>query len=207
MTRSAGLLARCAEDLAAAAGRPLLCAMAEGTVTDAVFSRYLAIEGRFVGTAVRLVEMVLADEADPGARVELTRIHADLVGPQTRYFTDLADRTAPGPDGCDPLSEYALGLADRHGASAVAVCLSAAETLYASWCSEASARDIVRAEAVQQWIDLHATTAFGAQAAFWRSLVDRIPIAEADDATLDDWFAGMLAAENAFHDLPLEEHA
>lgn len=201
MSRSDALLARCDDDLAVAAARPLLRAMADGDVESAVFARYLELEAGFVGTAADLVERVREAEADAGVRKRLRMIHDDLTGPQQGYFA----AKGVGRDAGSVLSDYALSLAATAGVPAIAVCFAAAETLYLTWASAASAHALPRAVPLQQWIDMHATPAFSAQAAFWRSLVDRIPETFVSDRMLDDWFRGMLAAENAFHDSAYQE--
>ncbi|WP_159500608.1 transcriptional regulator [Microbacterium sp. 18062] len=203
MTRSSSLLERCAAALALAADHPLLRAMSDGTVPPAVFARYLVLEEGFVDTAARLVEVVAVAETDAAAARRLAETRADLEGAQRAHLAAARAGTASvlgaPPAAHDVLSRHTLALADAHGAPAVTVCLAAAETLYARWCAAAAARDAIRPAALQGWIDLHATARFAEQAAFWRSLVDRIPEDEVGDAELDAWFAGMLAAENAFH--------
>lgn len=201
MSRSDALLARCDDDLAAAAARPLLRAMADGSVEPVVFARYLELEGGFVGAAADLVERAREAEAEAALQERLRMIHDDLTGPQQGYFA----AEGVGRDTGSVLSDYALSLADAHGVPAIAVCFAAAETLYLRWATTASVLDLPREPRLQRWIDMHATAEFAAQAAFWQELVDRIPASEVSDRMLDDWFRGMLVAENAFHDSAYQE--
>ncbi|MDN3310182.1 hypothetical protein QWJ90_04505 [Microbacterium oryzae] len=204
-------MVRCRDDLASATRHPLLRAMTRGRVTTGEFQRYAELESTFVTTALGLAERARDEERDPAVRRRLDDIVADLAGPQHDYFRRLAEDgvAAPiaGPRTTDPLTAYVTALAVSHGAPAIAVCFAAAETLYAIWCAAAARRPRPRPQAVQAWIDMHATVEFAAQAQFWRSLVDRLPIGEVDDATLDAWFLGALEAENRFHDAAYEKDA
>lgn len=208
MSRSERLLERHAEAIAAAMSRPLLVAMTDGTVPPSVFARYLALEEGFVVTAGHLVALLLESGPDAESRPHLERALQDLRGEQREYFDAATGRGGPREPSRDAprdaLSGYALALVARHGGAAVPVCFAAAETLYAAWCTRAVMMPVARPDAVQRWIDLHATASFAEGAAMWRSMVDRLPPRLIDDALLDAWFSGMLAAENVFHDAAYE---
>jgi thiaminase/transcriptional activator TenA len=201
MSRSDALLARCDDDLAAASACPLLGSMADGGVEPAVFARYLELEAGFVRTAAELVERAFEEESDAAVRERLQMIHDDLTGPQHRYFAE----GGVARDAESVLSTFTRSLAAAHHVPAIVVCFAAAETLYLRWASAASVRGLPREPALQRWIDMHATPEFAAQAVFWQSLIDRIPETVVSDRMLDDWFRGMLAAENAFHDSAYQE--
>ncbi|GAB3597866.1 hypothetical protein [Microbacterium tumbae] len=208
MSRAELLLEEHADDLSVAISRPLLVAMTDGTVPAPVFARYLALEEGFVATAAGLVARLLSSEYDSSTRAHLERILHELRDQQSEYFLAETGRgetrsaASAAPD--DPLSRYALGLVARYGDDAVPVCLAAAETLYSGWCTRAAAVPTARPPAVQTWIELHSTASFAEGAAFWLSMVDRLPPDDPDDVLLSAWFSGMLAAENAFHDAAYE---
>jgi thiaminase/transcriptional activator TenA len=205
MSRSAALTERHAAALDVAARHPLLAAMTDGSVSPAVFARYLTFEGVFVRTAARTAGYLVwqAPAWDDAARHAQTL--AGLVGEQAAYFT------ATGADASIDVLAADPGPLGRHVASAVAEggygaavsCFAAAETLYENWCRSAAATAPPRAIDVQRWISLHTSPGFVAGARFLRSCIDKIPSSELPDAELDRWFGGMLAAENDFHSLPM----
>ncbi|MDQ1136257.1 thiaminase/transcriptional activator TenA [Microbacterium sp. SORGH_AS 1204] len=200
MTRSTRLLERQADAVAASAAHPLLVAMTDGTVPASVFSRYLALEGRFVETAAVLVERLLEDGPDPADEARLEVLLTHLRGDQRAYFDRAAGLTAVIDEGPDALTAHVLEVVSHFGTAAIPVCFAAAETLYASWCARAAAQSASRPAAVQEWIDLHTTTAFTDGVAAWLAMVDRLPTrTDVDDRQLDQWFSRMLAAEDVFH--------
>lgn len=200
MTRSARLLDRHADAIAAASAHPLLGAMTDGTLRPSVFARYLALEGRFVETAGELVDLLIDDGPDAADRSRLEALAHDLRGAQRAYFDRLAGHAADVDGTADVLSTHVRGAASRHGTAVIPVCFAAAETLYARWCTEAAETPAHRAAEIQEWIDMHASADFAAGVASWYAMVDRLPQGEVDDPTLDLWFTEMLTAENAFHD-------
>lgn len=195
LTRNAGALARSAE-------RPLIRRMADGTVTDAEYARYLAIEQRFVRTAARLLGFCVWREPDWDAAVVHARSLAGLVGEQTDYFAARVTAPVSLPAGADALEVVVTAALDS-GYPAVLTCLCAAETLYSRWCLEAvRSRGGTPTGPAAEWILLHATPSFTAQATFLQSRVDEID-PTVPDAHLDLWFGRMLAAEDTFHDSAL----
>ncbi len=202
--RATGMLERSRDALERSAAHPLLESMAAGTIDDAVFARYLGIEGAFVLTAARGVALCLAAEREEETMRELARILDELLGAQRRYFLRYGD----GIDGRrNPLQECVEDAIVRADAATVTVLLAAAETLYETWAVRTLARDAQRIPPVQEWIDLHTAASFRAGAAFWRSAVDRIALERMNDAALDDVFRAALAAEDAFHSLPLRKES
>ncbi len=204
MSRSDALIERHSARLDAAARHPLLRAMGCGSIGTDTFIRYLAHEGAFVRIAARANGYLVWQAPDWAAAKGHAHVLADLVGPQEEYFSSIGIRTAveslensPGP-----LGRHVLA-AQREGYGAVVACFCAAETLYARWCIGAP-QDAGRTRDVDQWIRLHTARAFTASVAFWHSRVDALGETEFDDRQLDRWFGGMLDAEDAFHDLPLQ---
>ena len=209
-SRAEALVARCSEALDASARVPLLTQMSDGSVSGEAFARYLVVERDFVRTAARVAGWCLWQQPDWALAERHGAAVADLVGPQSAYFAELAERW-PAEGDLDVVRDRAAALRDRvelsratGGYPAVVTCLLAAETLYLRWCTAASAgpaAGTARPADVQAWIDLHVTPGFRAQVAFLAEVVDTLP-APVTDAELDGWFRGMLAAEDAFHASP-----
>lgn len=211
--RAAALVARCSAEVDASASVPLLARMADGTITDPAFGRYLAIEHAFVRTAARLAGYCLWQQPEWSRAERHAEAVADLVGPQSVYFADLRATRPVDEAGLPALLARASVLEatvttalDEGGYAAVVTSLAAAETLYLRWCTRAAERAVPRPDDVQRWIDLHVTDGFRAQVAFLHQLVDELPSDVTDDR-LDGWFVAMLRAEDAFHASALGEVA
>lgn len=204
-TRADALLSRNASALVQSAGRPLIRRMAEGTVSAEEYATYLAIEQRFVRTAAGLLGFCIWQESDWDVAVVHARSLAHLVGEQTDYFAARVTPPDSFPAGADALDTVVADAACS-GYPAVVICLCAAETLYSRWCQDAvTAHEGAPPGCAAEWILLHATTSFAAQAEFLRSLVNRIDPVAFPDAQLDLWFKRMLAAEDTFHDSALSK--
>lgn len=177
----------------------------DGTLTDEEFRRYLVIEEAFVVTAVRVLGLVVAESQTLDDARDHVAALSHLVTEQRDYFAELRSRFPYEGDidalvqASSMLSDYVLGLARRHGRDAALVAMFAAEHLYLTWCTRAATIDASREPALQDWIVLHTGQTFTTQVAALAAAVDRLP-AVVSDANLDSWFAGMLAAENGFHD-------
>lgn len=211
--RSAALVARCSGELDASAAVPLLARMADGTLDDDAFGRYLAIEQAFVRTAARLAGYCLWQQPEWTRAERHAAAVADLVGPQSRYFERLlATRPVDEATRGDLLRRASVlegavtAALDEGGYAGVVTSLAAAETLYLRWCTDAAGQPVARPADVQEWIDLHVTDGFCSQVAFLHQLVDELP-GDVTDAQLDRWFVGMLRAEDAFHASALAEVA
>ena len=211
--RAAALVDRCAGALDASAQVPLLAAMADGTIADDAFARYLAIEHAFVRTAARLAGYCLWQQPEWSRAERHAEAVVDLVGPQSRYFERLL-ATRPVDEAGLPavlarasvLEATVTAALDEGGYAGVVTSLAAAETLYLRWCARAADRAVPRPDDVQRWIDLHVADGFRAQVAFLHQLVDELPD-DVTDAQLDRWFVGMLRAEDAFHASAFDEVA
>ncbi|MBF4601071.1 TenA family protein [Frigoribacterium sp. VKM Ac-1396] len=211
--RAAALVARCSGELDASAAVPLLARMADGTVVDADFGRYLAIEQAFVRTAARLAGYCLWQQPEWSRAERHAAAVADLVGPQSRYFERLL-ATRPVDEAtlgnllrrASVLEATVTAALDEGGYAGVVTSLAAAETLYLHWCTQAAGQSVARPADVQEWIDLHVTGSFREQVGSLHQLVDELP-ADVTDAQLDRWFVAMLRAEDAFHASALDEVA
>jgi thiaminase/transcriptional activator TenA len=205
MSRSAALIERQQKKLAAAREAKFVTDSIDGTLSDGDFRRYLVIEEAFVLTAVRVLGLVVAESESLDDALDHVLSLSNLVGEQRQYFADLRSRfpyegdVAELVENSSVLSDYALELAREGGRAAALVGMFAAESLYLSWCREAMTVDADREPALQDWIEMHTQPSFVAQVQALAREVDAMPDA-IDDATLDDWFGGMLDAEIAFHD-------
>jgi thiaminase/transcriptional activator TenA len=208
MSRSAELIARQQRNLVAAQRVPFIVESIDGTLHDDHFRRYLVIEEAFVLTAVRILGLVVAESESLDDATDHVVSLSNLVGEQREYFAGLREQFPYDGDtdelieSSSVLSDYALGLARRDGRAAALVAMFAAETLYLSWCRAALDTSADREPALQEWIEMHTRPAFVAQV---DALAREVDVMNAvDDARLDEWFAGMLAAENAFHNAAMD---
>ncbi|AJW41152.1 transcription activator [Rhodococcus sp. B7740] len=208
MSRSAELIARQQRNLVAAQRVPFIVESIGGTLRDDHFRRYLVIEEAFVLTAVRILGLVVAESESLDDATDHVASLSNLVGEQREYFAGLREQFPYDGDtdelieSSSVLSDYALGLARRDGRAAALVAMFAAETLYLSWCRAALDTSADREPALQEWIEMHTRPAFVAQVDALAREVDAMNAV--DDARLDEWFAGMLAAENAFHNSAMD---
>lgn len=186
-----------------------------GTLADRHFARYLAIEERFVQTAVRVHAYCLYREPDWGTIEKHAASIDDLLGEQLNYFertranyVDSAENISRAIESADGLSSYVLEVIESHGYAGAVVSMFTAETLYSEWCANSAAeRPLNQLHGADEWISLHATPAFALQAAKLASMVDRLPPETnrssrdggASDAQLVTWFTAMLDHEDAFH--------
>lgn len=181
--------------------------MADGTIAEGVYRRYLAQERRFVRVALRVFAFALARCADEALASRLAHIVSDLATEQTDYFDRVAgDATLAGaPDAATELGAVALAIAERGSTLEILAAMLAAEWSYAEWCRGAADAGAATGFA-REWINLHAAPGFQDQAVWMRETVDRLA-ANADAEELrrcSDAFARMLAAEIAFHAAPYD---
>jgi thiaminase/transcriptional activator TenA len=175
------------------------------------FARYLAIEERFVMTAVRVSGFTLFAEPDWASVPHHAATIETLLGEQLDYFQavrarhgDAAADIERAVDRSNVLSDYVLGSIDAASYTGAIVNMFAAETLYLEWCTRATARPLSPALDADSWIALHVTPAFQNQVRALGEFVDRLPTegstGGASDDALDSLFVGMLSAEDEFHD-------
>jgi thiaminase/transcriptional activator TenA len=204
MTRSERLLGACAETMERALAMRFVEEVTAGTIGDAAYADYLAIEAAFVETAARLHGLAVWDAPNRTALERNARAVHALTTEQADYFR--AARAAwpvrARPDAAERagvLSDFAVAAAREGGYPAVMTVLFAAETLYSTWCTRAHERGKVPAGAIADWVSLHAGPEFRAGVAALAAEVDALPAAIPDER-LAHWFTGMLEAEIAFHD-------
>ncbi len=211
--RSEWLRSAIADDVLRSGQRRLLREIADGSVCEQAYARYLVIEEAFVRTAARVAAFCFWAEGDwqRALRHQATLTH--LTGAQLDYFAAVRRRW-PLPDvsrdaalRCGGvLSDHVLAEVDLHGYPGAVVAMFTAETLYSSWCATAMARDVHRHPDVQEWIALHTEADFLAGVEFLARLVDDIG-QDVSDRELLEWGRRMLAAEDLFHDAALPQAA
>lgn len=183
------LVSAFAEPLRRSGERRFMSDVAEGTLERAVWHNYLAAEGAFVRHVVRIYGWCLwqLDPLPPCTGAFLSSTVSSLVREQ---FPLLATNGR-----ADPLVRHVEEARRAGGVAAVLACMLAAETLYENWCTRAVLVTASRTSAVQQWLELHAAPAFREGRLQLAAAVD-----ELGGAGLEGWFAGMLTAEDEFHD-------
>lgn len=203
-SRSGRLLDVCAETMERALGLRFVEEVTAGTIGDAAYADYLAIEESFVETAARLHGLAVWDAPDRTALERNARAVHALTTEQADYFR-VARAAWPVPARPDAagraavLSEFALAAAREGGYPAVMTVLFAAESLYFTWCTRAHERGDAPAGPIADWVSLHADADFRAGVQALAAQVDALP-AGVPDEHLTRWFTGMLEAEIAFHD-------
>lgn len=204
VSRSGRLLRTCAETMERALAMRFVEEVTAGTIGDAAYADYLAIEESFVETAARLHGLAVWEAPNRTALERNARAVHALTTEQADYFraTRAAWPVRARPDAAERagvLSDFAVATAREGGYPAVMTVLFAAESLYSTWCTRAHDQGKIPAGAIAGWVSLHAGPEFRAGVAALAAEVDALP-AGIPDERLARWFAGMLEAEIAFHD-------
>jgi thiaminase/transcriptional activator TenA len=173
------------------------------------FKAYLIYECDFVETAMLIFGYMLVKAPGLKERRWLAGVLQALAVDQLGYFeaaflavgVTRAERERLSPASVVAFRDGMLAIA-RDGAylDGVAVML-AAEWMYATWCGRAAGRPISDA-IIKQWVGLHATPAFLAQADWLRRQIDAADPAQ--EAALGQRFRRALELEIAFHSAPFE---
>jgi thiaminase/transcriptional activator TenA len=184
--------------------------MAQDTIEDRVFARYLEIEYAFVdGAAVALGYAVAKAPSFLERRRLVLGLHG-LVTDQEQFFVNAFERLSKRPV-CTagagryalaaPLHELFLGVARDEGYEEIFACSLAAEWMYLTWCTKAAKTPSSR-RTIREWVSLHAGGPFAEQVEWTRSEIDaRGPRLEPERRTrLCSIFELALAAEIPFHD-------
>ena len=166
---------------AQATGHRFVDELADGTIDDAVFRRYLVQDYVFVGSLVRLVGHAVADSPSSAAARRLSGFLGVLTDEEDDYFERAfdalgvpdGDRTQPDRT---PTTEALDDLLVRAGleggyAETLAV-LVAVEWVYLDWATGVSGAD-PGAWYLREWIDLHAEADFAGFVDWLRAELDR----------------------------------
>ncbi len=193
----------------AAIGHRFFREVANDTIDDRVFARYLKIEYGFVDCAASALGSAVAKAPSFRERRHLAIGLYGLVTDQEQFFASAFDRMGvskeeqidlPPATLSAPLHDLFLSVAASEGYEEILSCVLAAEWMYLTWCSMAdgtpSARPVVR-----EWVALHAGGAFADQVAWVRSEIDaRAPrLSAMRKSRLVALFEQVLVAEISFH--------
>ena len=184
--------------------------VATDAMDDRTFARYLRIEYGFVDTAARVLGYAVAKAPSFQERRRLGLGLHGLVTDQEQFFINAFERMGVhGEEGTGlPLQELALPLhalflsvAATEGYEEILTCVLAAEWMYLTWCSRANQSPSSRGY-IEDWVALHADSAFADHVAWVRSEIDnRGPaLADSRQARVSGLFEKALEAEIAFHD-------
>jgi thiaminase/transcriptional activator TenA len=184
--------------------------VADDTVENRVFQRYLRIEYGFVDCAARVLGYAVAKAPSFAERTRLALGLHGLVTDQQDYFMAAFEAAGMPPEQCMALAPDALsktlhdvflGAAETRGYEVILACILAAEWMYLTWCTHAE-RTPSRRNYLSDWVALHAGGSFAEHVAWVRSEIDRrAPLLPADrQAGLNTLFEAALAAEMPFHD-------
>ena len=200
-----------AADFAAMVDHPFVLALAQDSLSDEAFDRYLLIEGAFVATAITILAHALTRATDLEDRRKLIgSLHA-LAAEQMDFFAAAYAARGLRPDPAlqaDPrvaaFRDGMLAIAREGDLVQILTAMFAAEWMYWTWCDrhrDAAIRDPTR----RDWIALHAATAFRAQAEWLRDRVDALGtgLPCEDQSALVALFGRVQRLEIGFHDAAL----
>lgn len=192
--------------LAGMLSHPFVRGIAENTLPEGAYHRYLVHEGAFVETAISIFAYATAKAPDLEAKRWLVGVQDALVRDQIPYFERSfagldVETGIPVPEAVRAFDQGMLSLAREGDFLEIVTAMFTAEWIYWTWCSEAAKRDIADPH-IRQWIDLHADDAFGAQARWLKTAIDRHS-EPGDRDRLSAVFARVTELEIAFHDAPL----
>ena len=182
----------------------------EGRVADAVMTRYLVQDHRFLDSFLVLLGAAIATADTFEARLRLGRFAGMISGEENTYFLrafealDVSPEQREQPQDTLPTAGFKAimreAAASRSYAAALAV-LNVAEWLYLDWAAKAPQPlpdNFVHAE----WITLHDNPAFRDFVAFLRAELDRV--GPRQSAVTTDFFLRSVALERAFFDAVYE---
>lgn len=183
----------------------------DGSVSDAVMSRYLIQDHRFLDSFLTLLGGALASADSFEARIRFGRFIGMVSGEENTYFLRSFEALGVGePERSQrPDSQATAGFkaimreaaATRSYAAALSV-LVVAEWLYLDWAQQAS-QPLPTSFIHAEWITLHDNPDFRDFVGFLRSELDRVGPSEAQ--TSRDFFLRTVALEKAFFDSAYDE--
>ena len=184
--------------------------VADDTISDVHFARYLRIEYGFLDSAAIALGHAVVKAPDFAARRHLASALHGLTSNQDAYFRDAFAAMKIGPD--DPTDEALLGRGLRlhkltattardAGFTEILTMMLGAEWFYQSWCTRAAATPS-RRPVIRRWVELHASGSFVTHVAWLRGELGQFANAldTPDRARHCRLFAAMLDAECEFHD-------
>lgn len=207
------MLAAHADVFAAMTGHRFVRDIAGDTLPDAVFDRYLLIEGAFVETAIAIFGYAVASTPELADRRKLIASLDALANEQMPYFETAFARRGLDPDPAlqgDPrvaaFHDGMLAIARGGDFAQIITAMFAAEWMYWTWCDAVSGRDW-RDPMLADWIALHAAPDFRDQARWLRARVDALGQGMSPDQAerAVQVFGAVQRLEIGFHDAAYPE--
>ena len=183
--------------------------LADGSVDDDVFERYLVQDYAFVGTLVSAFGYAVGGAPTMDAKASLTGFLAALTDEEDDYFErsfdalDVPERDRRDPalaDVTEAFEDLLLRASLRGGYAETLAVLVPAEWTYLTWATGITGRpDPFH---LREWIDLHASEAFGAFVERLRAELDAHGAAASErrQRRLDRLFGRTVRLERAFFD-------
>ncbi len=177
-----------------------------GTVSNAVMSRYLIQDHRFLDSFLTLLGAAIASSDSFEARLRFGRFTGMVSGEENTYFlrafqtlgvTERQRAEAPDTEPTAGFKAIMREAAETRSYAAVLAVLNVAEGLYLDWASRAP-RPLPSSFVHAEWITLHDNPDFRAFVAFLRAELDRVGPGEEKIAR--DFFVRAVALELAFFD-------
>lgn len=182
--------------------------IATDRLPQGVFDRYLVYEGAFVDTAISIFALAVSKAETMAQKRWLIGVLDALANQQIAYFERVNVARGIDPARFDlnraRIAAFRDGMLDiaRFGSFAeIVTAMFAAEWMYWAWC-RAIAPSPPSDPLLAEWVALHATPEFAAQAEWLRAELDQIGtgLDGAAQARLGAIFGQVMRLEIAFHD-------
>lgn len=204
---------RSESDWTAATEHRFVRELADGTVDDAVFRRYLVQDYAFVGTLTSAFGYAVGQAPTMEARSSLTEFLGTLTDEENDYFersfdtldVPVNDRTdPPRADVTEAFEDLLIRAALEGDYEETLAVLVPAEWIYLSWATAAS--DAPEKFYLREWIELHDTPEFEAFVEWLRRELDEYgpSLHERRQRRIERLFRRTVALEVAFFDAAYE---
>ncbi|AXG09246.1 TenA family protein [Haloplanus rubicundus] len=181
--------------------------LGDGTISDAVFRRYLQQDYAFVETLTGTFGHALGDAPSMAAKGRLADFLGTLTSEENDYFERSFEALSGDPDAHPDATTRAfidlLERAARQGGYAETLAvLVPAEWVYETWATGIDSRPA--AFYLDEWIELHANPAFVDFVAWLRAELDRegAAVSTRRQRRLDALFGRTVELERAFFEAP-----
>lgn len=197
-------------DWSAAVGHRFVAELADGSLKDTVFRRYLVQDYAFIETLVTVVGFAVARAGGMAAKKRLAGFLALLTSDENDYFQRAFDAVKASPDErtqpvLAPATEMLRALMREAGESGtyadVLSVMLPAEWVYLTW-GTAQAQAVPHQLHYKEWIELHAVPEFATFVDWLRGELDGLDreMAPAVRDRVEDRFRRVVALEVAFFD-------
>ena len=197
-------------DWTAATGHRFVAALADGSLEDGDFRRYLVQDYAFIETLVSVIGFAVARAGDMAAKKRLAGFLSVLTSDENDYFqrafdavgATAAERTRPAlAPATEILRALMLEAAEAGSYADVLSVVVPAEWVYLTWAS-AHADAAPAQRHYREWIELHALPEFAGFVDWLRGELDALDAGLTDEerARIEDRFRRVVALEVAFFD-------